>query len=173
VEDPRITPARLTTRGAGFFGGSVPVRRRGTAAASADIMRLHVHAVALVSVAFFVAACGLRAVGGEERDEETPPASVPSNVVTRGPTPPCSACDAGSTDGGAPSAPALACDSYRSCPSQQQCCYEPTTGSHCAKTCELGALSLCRLGVDGCGEDHDCMTMPAPPAGGIGVCVED
>ncbi len=72
-------------------------------------------------------------------------------------------------DGGAP-AP-LACTSYNNCDDDDECCYDPQTGSACRSECAPGQARLCQLASDRCGEERDCRSMTNPPLAGVGECV--
>jgi hypothetical protein len=127
-------------------------------------------------------ACGLTVVGepASEREEASMPAEarLESHIETRGPnggasgasapSAPCVGCDAGRAD-----AATLACDTYRACAPAESCCYDPQSGSRCARSCAEGAIRLCRVDVDRCGEDEECDELSTPPASGVGACVPD
>jgi len=81
----------------------------------------------------------------------------------------CRAGDAG--DAGAP-APPLSCSTYNNCSDDDDCCWDPVTGAECRSRCSSGQARLCRLGVDGCGEDRDCRPLEdGGPLEGVGECV--
>jgi hypothetical protein len=136
----------------------------------------------VLAFALGTVACGLTVVGepASEREEASTPAEAPleSQLETRGPnggasgsatSSPCVGCDAGRTD----AVPILACDTYRACAPGESCCYDPQSGSRCARSCAAGAIKLCRLGVDGCGQEEECDDLSTPPASGVGACVPD
>jgi hypothetical protein len=129
----------------------------------------------VLALALGTVACGLTVVGEPAPDGEGAAAEAPleSRVESRAPTAPCIGCDAGSAEAGKPSAPVLACETYRACPSGSVCCYDAQTGSRCAQSCAPGAIKLCRLGVDRCGDGEECDDLAAPPASGVGACVPD
>lgn len=87
---------------------------------------------------------------------------------------PVLADDAGPTlDGAAPPPPPppLLCTTYNNCSGDEDCCYDPLTGSACRKGCQNGQVALCTLDKDSCGAKRDCKKMPKPPAKNVGACV--
>ena len=91
----------------------------------------------------------------------------------------CAGIDAGcpapspAADGAAPApaGPSLACTSYNNCNDDDECCYDPQTGSVCRSECSQGQARLCQLSSDRCGEERDCRSMTNPPLAGVGECV--
>ncbi len=84
----------------------------------------------------------------------------------------CSAADAGCavSDSGTPARPPMWCTSSAECNGQRLCCYSPTTGSTCSKSCGSDQVELCSLGFGGCGENGSCVRMNASPAPAVGQC---
>ena len=91
----------------------------------------------------------------------------------------CAGIDAGCPapspvgDGSAPPSggPPLACTSYNNCDDDEDCCYDPQSGSVCRSQCLQGQARLCQLASDRCGEERDCRSMTNAPLQGVGECV--
>ena len=85
----------------------------------------------------------------------------------------CPVEDAGAD--AAPPPPPLLCTTYRNCTGElDRCCFSPDAGSQCTSSscANIGAVRLCTLGQDNCGEDHDCKSFAESPAPAtIGQCV--
>jgi hypothetical protein len=82
-------------------------------------------------------------------------------------------CTAPAQDGGgdaAPSGPPVTCTTYNNC-GEDDCCYDPISGSACRSSCSSGQARLCRLGVDGCGDERQCVPMTSSPLPETGECV--
>lgn len=76
-----------------------------------------------------------------------------------------------SCSGAGDAAPALECTTYANCIDQRKaCCYNATTGSHCAWPCASNEDYLCRLNQDRCLARNKCTQMNNPPQPGIGRC---
>jgi hypothetical protein len=81
----------------------------------------------------------------------------------------CPLTDAGSTDAQPPLP--LQCTSSTDCLGDDRCCFDSVTGSACTSSCASNQIELCRVGIEGCGDDGLCVDAAAvTPLSGIGRC---